>query len=570
MSGVFGYLVFCAFFSYAFCCLVSCDKDVFDLGKDTADERYMPTDKEPISSLLSADSTGRFSEYIRVLDVADMYNALNQSTSGTSFTAFVPDNDAMLEFYQRIGVSQSDIETKGSEYWRQFVLYHTKKDSILPEKFILLKSFSNLSGDVINVSIDSCKAGQATLFGEGNIGDGYGQVVEMGLSAYNGKVYVMGRAMTPLTETVSDRVKNNPSSSIMAEALQQTHWGDSLDVVTDTSYVATKKVITHHYFTFLNVSDAAFAKEGITSLADLTARLGGEQALGQYVRYHTLMNTYSYSALVAIPAGSSSRLLSTAAENQIMAISAAAADAAPIVNADGYPANFVSEGCELLARNGYVHEVDAWLPVWEPKQSVVVWDFADYTEVKNIVIDKLGAEFYQPAEPTAQEKTVGITNAKCYTYEESKDSPKNKAAAVTYATCTKNFSEAVNLDRVQFNVGYMGSIAMQTPTIVKGKYKVELSLTYTALQSFLRSRTNSKGGEMKISFDGRTDTEKYVAPYTQVSKITPGVYTSTLYDEIEFEETATHTFKFIVTDNAASSNANFSLQFDNIRFTPIE
>ena len=50
----------------------------------------------------------------------------------------------------------------------------------------------------------------------------------------------------------------------------------------------------------------------------------------------------------------------------------------------------------------------------------------------------------------------------------------------------------------------------------------------------------------------------------------PGVYTSTLFEEIEFTETAPHRMSFIVLDPAASSNSNFSLQFDCIRFIPIE
>ena len=42
------------------------------------------------------------------------------------------------------------------------------------------------------------------------------------------------------------------------------------------------------------------------------------------------------------------------------------------------------------------------------------------------------------------------------------------------------------------------------------------------------------------------------------------------FDRIEFEETASHTFSFVVLDPAASTNSNFSLQFDCIKFTPIE
>ena len=42
------------------------------------------------------------------------------------------------------------------------------------------------------------------------------------------------------------------------------------------------------------------------------------------------------------------------------------------------------------------------------------------------------------------------------------------------------------------------------------------------------------------------------------------------YDEVEFPETAAHKFSFVVLDPSASTNSNFSLQFDYIKFIPIE
>ena len=63
--------------------------------------------------------------------------------------------------------------------------------------------------------------------------------------------------------------------------------------------------------------------------------------------------------------------------------------------------------------------------------------------------------------------------------------------------------------------------------------------------------------------------EILVSPYTTVSKNTVGVYSTVLYEEIEFENTATHKMNFVVMDPAASTNNKFSLQFDCIRFIPI-
>lgn len=537
--------------------LMACDKDVFDIGKDTADETYMTVDKEPISTYLNNDSL--FRQYSGLLKYSDMYNALNQSTSGVSFTAFAPTDEAMKEFYLRRGVS--GYEELGKDYCRSFALYHTVKDSILPENFILKTQVSNLSGDIINIAIDSLHAGQATLNDEG-------QVVEMGLSAYNGKIYVLSKAMTPLVETVYDRIAQDAGSTIMTAAIERAGWKDDLNTLADTITISGKQNITKRYYTFFNVTDATFAKAGINSADALVNKLGGEDKLKDYISYHVMENSYTLDNLYTMTGSDTIRLWNTAAENQIMAISSDTSMVNYTINAKGVSAHFNDDASDVLSKNGYVHEVDSWLPIWEPQQTTVVWDFADNTDVRNAVVKGLGLEFYQPEEPTAQEKTVGLTDVDCFEFEISKDSPKNRAAAVQYATCTKTLADALNHDRVCFNVGYMGSVTMKTPTLVKGKYKVELTITYTALQSFMKSRTGCKGGEMKISFDG--ENEKFVAPYTNVTKFVACCSTSTLYDEIEFDQTAAHTFKFVVTDNAASTNSNFSLQFDKITFTPIE
>jgi hypothetical protein len=97
----------------------------------------------------------------------------------------------------------------------------------------------------------------------------------------------------------------------------------------------------------------------------------------------------------------------------------------------------------------------------------------------------------------------------------------------------------------------------------------------------MRTSSGCKGGLLKIlvdlpeDFDSSTGDETLynktlVAPYTEITKSLPGVYEGTLYDEIEFDETTSHTFKFIIMDPAASTSSKVYLQFDAITFTPIE
>ena len=548
----------------------ACDKDVFDINTDPfKDEVYSTTLLSPIASFL-AEQEG-YGEYVKLLNYSNMFNALNQSSSGTSFTAFVPNDEAMREFYRRRGVDS--LEQLSKEYARQFVLYHTVKDSILPESFVQKKSVQNLSGDVINIRIDSLNAGQAILNDEG-------RVVEMGLSAYNGKVYVLSSAMTPLVETVYDRVMEGGQSTIMAEALRQTGWSDKLSVVVDTTINESReKVITHYYYTLLNVTDATFAKAGIGSFDQLKSTLRSndnnglseDSLLREYVGYHILANQYSTDDLGAMMGSDVTRIWSSSAMNQVFTVSydSLATQVADkyVLNASGVSAKFVPSASNVLAKNGYIHQLDGWLPVWEPEQTAVLWDLADYTEVKNLV----DAEFYQPSEPTASEQRFRIATASCFEYEMGEAGSKNRNYSdIDYVTCRSNMKNAHNNDRVVFNIGYMGKASMRTPTIVRGKYKVELTIIFMTGNNFMRQQSDGNGGMLKMAFDDKEEYTIFTAPYTKVTSALPGVYTSTLYEEIEFPETASHNFSFIVLDPAASTNSNFSLQFDCIKFTPID
>jgi uncharacterized surface protein with fasciclin (FAS1) repeats len=548
----------------------ACDKDVFDINTDPfKDQTYATSLSSPIASFLTEQEG--YGEYVKLLNYSNMFNALNQSSSGTSFTAFVPNDEAMREFYKRRGVDS--LEQLSKEYARQFVLYHTVKDSILPESFVQKKSVQNLNGDVISIQIDSVNAGEALLNGEG-------RVIEMGLSAFNGKIYVLSRAMTPLVETVYDRVALGGKSNIMAEALRETGWSNKLSTVLDTTINQNKeKVITHYYFTLLNVSDATFSKAGIGSLQQLKAQLKAEDKLGlpedsllrKYVGYHILANQYTTAELGAMMGSDVTRIWSSSSLNQVFTVtydSLATQEADRyVLNSAGVSAKFIPSASNVLSKNGYVHELDAWLPVWEPEQTAVLWDLADYTEIKNLV----DPEYYQPSEPTSSEQRYRVANAACFEYEMGEAGTKNRNYSdIDYVTCRSNMKDANNLDRIVFNLGYMGKVSMRTPTIVRGKYRVELTIIFMTGNNFMRQQTDGNGGLLKMTFDEKEEYTTFSAPYTKVTSALPGVYTSTLYEEIEFPETSSHQFSFIVLDPAASTNGNFSLQFDCIKFIPVD
>ena len=550
--------------------LYGCDADVFNINADSfKNSSYTNDSNLPISTYLA--SKPDFSEYVKLLNYSDMFNALNQSTSGVSFTAFAPTNEAMIDFYQRCGVDS--LKQLSKSYAKAFVLYHTVKDSILPDEFVLKSYVRNLSSDKLNITIDTLKTGEAWLNNQGH-------VAQMGLSAYNGKIYVLSKAMTPLVETIYDRLVKNKNSRIMRQAIDEAGWKKQLSTISDTTINKQREqVIIQKYFTFLNVTDDIFAKNDINSLSDLKKKLkerdkqglSEDSLLREYVAYHILDNAYDLKAFYRMKGYDSIKIWNTSAKNQVFSITydSLTLDKSDkyIINSTGSKARFLSGNSDLLAKNGYVHEIDSWLPVCEPSQARVVWDLADNADIKNLV----SSEYYQPSMPTASEYSCQIASAPCFNYEMGESGTANHSYGdIDYVTCRSNLSKANNYDRVVFNLGYMGSVEMKTPTIIKGKYKVELTIVYLTDHNFMRQQADSNGGLLKISFDNMDNMTTYAAPYTKVQSASPGVYTSTVFNQIEFSKTASHTFRFVVLDPAASTNSHFSLQIDCITFIPVK
>ncbi len=561
--------------------LTSCDKDVFD-PSDHDGGVYKSALYSPIAEYI--DGEADFTEYAKALRYSGTFNALNQSTAGVSFTALVPTNEAMQEFYSRRGVSS--LEELTPDYVRHFVLYHTVSDSIAIDKFVTMNEIINIEGEPMSVWIDPENAGQAVLGDEARI-------TEMGLSASNGKIYVLSSVLTPLVETLVDRITDQGNSSIMLQALEASGWKKELSTIADTTVVEGINQIRKRYYTLLNVTDETFSAAGIGSLDALRAKLVSldtrgltpDSLLREYVAYHIMQNSYRLADLAGGEGEVSSRLLGSNARNQIMSIdydgTVSELESRFTFNAQGTSASFVRGACDIQGKNGYVHNLTSWLPVWEPLQTEVIWDLADYSDIK-AAVTSYGMS-YAPATPTDKDYKMGLGNT-VYTYEmgEGGKGSTSYSEGVSYVT-PKSIrlpssanpeivsAEGYRNDFVVFNVGYMGSVSVKTPVLVKGKYRVELCYYYATGLNFVRTQgSGSNGGLICLSFDGRDDVKDYLNPYKQIPSSVTGFYHSTIFNEVTFDETTDHEFNMIVMDPAASSSSSFYLAFDYIRFVPID
>ena len=573
----------------------SCDKDLWDFS-DKNEGAYVSEESSPISTTLSQDEA--FAEWVKVLEYSDLYSTLNSlydaNASSVKFTAFAPTDAAMREFYSKKGVSS--IEELGKSFAQALVRTMTcAEDSIeFSEKFtskVNLYQILSVAGETLDVTVDENVTGYRL--------NNYVHISYDHISCSNGFIYTAEGVVNPLVETVWDELNRTSPSSIMISAIKETGYDKMLNTIADTAVVLGRLKYTYHYYTLLNVPDAVFQKAGISSLGELKNAIAArnietgmsqDQLLRQYVQYHILDAKYSMNDLSEMNGDDTIAISSkTLAPNQIYMVTRHyTGDSIP--STEGKTAVYVSyfnqndipgqtfnvSASDVLAKNGYLHELTGWMPVYEPAQTTVIWDLGDYSQVR-----QAAGVHYRPEEVESSETKIDLTKLECFTVEVPNGRGNSNYSELCYVTCKSNLKDCLYHDRVVLNMGYLGSVVMKTPTLVKGKYRVTVNMAYLTEQSIMRTSSGCKGGLLKIlvdlpeDFDSSTDDETLynkalVAPYTEITKSLPGVYEGTLYEEITFDETASHTFKFIIMDPAASTSSKVYLQFDTIVFTPIE
>ncbi len=178
-------------------CILIIVAAVYSCDDPYKDETFAVYDMQPISSYLSTRPDD-FSEWIKVMKYADMYNAVNQATA--KLTLFAPTNQAMEAFYQEKKVSS--VEELGKVYVRQLVQYHLVNDTITLEEFSKGGELEDktLSNDILEVTFnadDSSEGGFNAMYMNGEA-----HVKELAIHTSNGFVYVLDDVMRPMVESV--------------------------------------------------------------------------------------------------------------------------------------------------------------------------------------------------------------------------------------------------------------------------------------------------------------------------------------------------------------------------------
>lgn len=552
--------------SMVFVLLFSCE-DPYE------NENFVVYDLYPAATYLE-NREDEFSKWIEILKYADLYNAVNQASK--TFTLFVPDNDAVDAFLAAKGVA--GITDLGVTYAKALVQYHIIEGEVPQKEFLIGGKLTKatISGDYLSVSFDDNENS------EGGLNSVYlndeALVSELANEVTNGFVYTLDGVLTPLVETVYDRLTENSEYSIFKEAVEATGWDDILSTVYDTiqNEFGGKTPVKRNYTAFV-VSNATFGNEGVTSLSGLAGKVGAssdyenpENALNQYIAYHVLSSTKYIEDLYTFSDGDSTAIWSTLASKQV--ISTHNFWGTYYVNYDEATSSgveLVAGKTDMLAKNGILHEVDQYMPLFSPNPMTIIWDVCDYDDVA-AAVNAYGAEqnlgdIYQTAQSGEHWIDFSADVVKSYTWKENSTAANYPHLGYLVTKTSDggktNSYGAYNHDMLVVNLGYLGNVSMQTPVLLKGRYKVELFYASAgSLAPFV-----SGGSLCKVSLDA-TENEVYVY---DGAKASVGIYGMTLFNEIEFDATDSHQFKVVLLDARATTHDKYRLQLDYIKFTPI-
>lgn len=592
--------------------LTGCD-DPFE-----GDTFVTPTDIEEemtCTSILESRSND-FSMWLELLKYADYYNGLKDADA--TATVFAPTNKAMTEFLQWRGVSSiEELDKTYAQYVVQthiinglklnsetFINYAVAGEAIGTQSLFqayLRPSFGYINTDVDDVDRTDEVLESSTIFLNNQAAV---QPRDSGginfIQASNAMIYYMDDVIHPLAETMVDRLEQLGDYSIFAAAARECGYDEVVSKLRDTIRIPGGGYSVKTYnFTCFAPTDDAMKDAGINSLADLKAKIGSEDnALWNYVSYHFFDQSYTREKFFSFDTPDQILIYDTNLSGQVVTCENTLAEDGETVMETRINQTAHVLRSNIEARNGYIHKIDYWMPVWAPEPVTVRWDFCNTAEIISFVngygADKgLGELFsnsmtnreyqidlaYNEGTSSYRDGQYGEITESTFTYKANptKASTSNyrkvgfkKCKYVSTRDKENNAYGAYMNNLLVLNLGYAGWIQFNTPTIIAGKYKVVL---HYASEATMRS-FHAAGSLTKFQVDpelGNDEwtTNKYVFRGLPTTGFTYGSGDLTLFDEMEFETSGTHVFRATILDINAKTNGSYHQLWDYLEFIPV-
>lgn len=476
-----------------------------------------------------------------------------------AYTCFAPTNSGVKTYLTSLGAASVDAADLNT--LKDMVRLHLLEDTVYTNSFTdgklpvitmygqyLVTAVANKEG------VSSYLVNRQALIQKSNVKTG------------NGVIHIVDNVLKPASKTIAQQLEANPDYSIFVEALKETGFYTKLNTVdADTS---------KRWMTVFAESNKALADSGFNSYAALKAKYSktsspanANDSLHIYVAYHISQGLKFLGDIISIPTHE------TFQPQEV--ISVKLIDQQVILNQDEF--NGVLETgiilnrdkSDVAATNGVWHDAAGHFMVKFRKPTALYWDVSSFDEIKKLpaYYRKANYNFSRPTEADQPIKSqpwgwgsLAGTNTYSYIY--------SSASSIT--------NYAYNNDVSMLPMGLPARPVwweLQTPPIVKGKYKVWLCYRQQkqSSSSNMLCQVSVNGTIMQRTMNftetrpAGTDSELEAIGWKRYTENTSNLWASRQVGVIEFTTTKSQLVR--ITPLVGTQNNN---NLDMIHFIPID
>lgn len=476
-----------------------------------------------------------------------------------AYTCFAPTNSGVKTYLSGLGAAS--VEAADLNTLKDMVRLHLLEDTVYTKSFtdgklpvitmygqFLVTAVANKDG------VSSYLVNRQALIQRSNIRVG------------NGVIHVIDNVLKPAVKTIAQQLEEKSEYAIFVQALKETGFYTKLNTVnTDTS---------KRWMTVIAESNQALADSGFANYAALKAKYSNtgnpanpKDSLYIYVAYHISSGLKFLGDIISTPTHE------TLQPQEVFSIKLI--DQQVVVNEDVF--NGVLEKGVILNRaksdvaatNGVWHDAVSHYMVKFRKPTALYWDVSSFEEIMKLpsYYKKANYNFVRPTEADQPIKSqpwgwgpLAGTNTYSYLY--------SSASSIT--------NYAYNNDISMLPMGLPNRPIwweLQTPPIVKGKYKVWLCYRQQKQSSssnmLCQVSVNGEIMQRTMNFTetrpAGTDSELEAIGWKRYTENTSNLWASRLVGVVEFTTTKSQTVR--ITPLVGTQNNN---NLDMIHFIPID
>ncbi len=429
---------------------------------------------------------GSFSEFTKLIDKAGYSSFLN---AYGSYTVFAPTNEGVKKFLTDMNKTSVDAFTVTEA--QDIVKLHLIQDTINTSSFtdgklpkITMLGQYLLTGVTTVNGVSSYTVNRQAL------------IVQPNVHLANGNIHVLDNVLRAAAKTAAQMVEGNPDFSIFTQALKETGYFDSLNIVNNPD-------TTRRFLTVIAETNQALADSGITSYAALKAKYSktgnpqnANDSLHMYVAYHIFTEARYLADIVStvsVPTLQPLEVVTPSLDGETVLLNDIIFNGA---HEPGVPLNRIKS--DVTASNGVVHAATAHFAVKVRVPIRVDFDMAEQPELM-----KLTNVYRQATTANNITGTGGGTFFAKGTFAGITSFANTSTTSYLSYCCVAPTSTTHYGWRADYMRPGMGNtsrnlwVEFRTPLLVKGRYKIWVCY-YRG-----RASTNNPAFPNRVDFDGQ-------------------------------------------------------------------